>query len=44
MTDDESIIIYGVERYSDFDGYADTFKWTKAHHDVTARLGGINHL
>ncbi len=32
----------GVERYSDFDGYGDTFRWTKAHHDVTPRLDGIS--
>ncbi|XP_065838087.1 poly(ADP-ribose) glycohydrolase-like isoform X2 [Oscarella lobularis] len=37
LADNECLIVTGVERYSDYEGYSSTFQWTGNHDDVTAR-------
>ncbi|XP_062510485.1 poly(ADP-ribose) glycohydrolase-like isoform X2 [Corticium candelabrum] len=37
LADNECLIITGVERYSKYSGYADTFRWTGNYNDETQR-------
>ncbi|XP_046432924.1 poly(ADP-ribose) glycohydrolase-like isoform X2 [Neodiprion fabricii] len=37
LDDTEALIITGVERYSNYEGYSDTFKWTGNFNDETPR-------
>lgn len=37
MADNESVIIIGAERFSDYTGYSRGFEWAGAHHDTTPR-------
>ena len=37
LQDDEAVLITGVERFSNYSGYASSFKWTSDHIDATPR-------
>ena len=39
LEDNESMIITGAERFSDYSGYADSFQFTGNHNDMTLRDG-----
>ena len=37
LQENECLIINGAERFSDYDGYGDSFKWAGNHEDQTPR-------
>ncbi|XP_041124543.1 poly(ADP-ribose) glycohydrolase-like [Polyodon spathula] len=39
LEQNESLIITGVERFSNYSGYADSYRWSGNHNDETARDG-----